>query len=93
MDEESLHTLRYRLGNRIRVLRVEKGYSLRSFALMIGVDHAYLSRSERGEKNVNIDFLLKVANGLDIQLNKLFEFESELSKAPDNLSDTQQPVE
>lgn len=39
---------------------------------MIGVDHAYLSRSERGEKSVNLDFLLRVARGLDIELYELF---------------------
>ena len=72
MDERQIYTVRRELGERIRSLRIQRGYSLRAFALMIGVDHAYLSRSERGEKSVNLDFLLRVAQGLDIELYELF---------------------
>ena len=41
---------RQAFGRRVRELRVERGYSLRKFALTIGADKSYLVDIEYGRK-------------------------------------------
>lgn len=49
------------IGKHLRELREEKGLLLRQVAAHIEVDTAYISKMERGEKNIKKDFVLKLA--------------------------------
>lgn len=62
------------LGMRIRALRTSQELSLRKFALMVGIDHAYLIDIELGRRNTTVDMLTKIAEGLGVELKDLFDF-------------------
>lgn len=52
------------LGATIRALRMELNISQEELALAVGVDRSYFGRVERGDNNVAILTLIKIANGL-----------------------------
>lgn len=49
--------------------------SQESFALEIDMDRTYLGGVERGERNVSIDNIERIANGLGIPPHILFQSE------------------
>ena len=61
------------LGNRIRTLRQENGFSKEKFALNIGMDRTYFASVEAGKRNVAIVNIKKIADGLGVTLSELFE--------------------
>ena len=68
MDEEALTS---RLGAAIRERRTALGYSQESFADEIGMHRAYYSTIERGERNLTIQTLRRVAVGLKTKASEL----------------------
>lgn len=49
------------IGQKLRELREEKGLLLRQVAAELEVDTAYISKMERGEKNIKREYILKLA--------------------------------
>lgn len=68
MDEA---TLRTRLGAAIRERRTELGFSQETFADSIKMHRAYYSTIERGERNLTMATLGRVAIGLKLSLSQL----------------------
>jgi len=62
----SMSTLRKRLGKAIRRLRAEQGYSQESFASQAKVHRTFMGAVERGEQNLSLDSLEKIARGLGV---------------------------
>ncbi len=60
-------------GARIRALRERAGYSQEAFALEIGLDRTYMGGIERGERNVAVLNICKIAKGLHVPVAQLFE--------------------
>lgn len=60
-------------GKIVRKLRMETGLSQEKFALKIGMDRTYFSSVELGKRNISLLNIIKIANGLDISIGKLFE--------------------
>lgn len=60
------------LGDRIKVLRLEKGLSQENFALLINMDRTYYASVECGKRNISINNIKKIANGFNITLEELF---------------------
>jgi transcriptional regulator with XRE-family HTH domain len=60
-------------GNRIRELRVQANLSQEKFALQINMDRTYLASVEGGKRNISIENIYKIANGLGITLEELFK--------------------
>jgi transcriptional regulator with XRE-family HTH domain len=60
-----------RLGERVRVLRRERGLTLDVLAGRSGVSRAMISKLERGEKNPTLVVAAKVAEGLGVSLSQL----------------------
>lgn len=58
---------------RIRELRQKTGLSQEKFALMIGMDRTYFSSVESGKRNISLLNIKKIADGLEITVDKLFE--------------------
>lgn len=50
IDRGSRWTARNRFGRLLRIIRTEAGYSLRGFALNVGLSPGYLSRVETGHE-------------------------------------------
>lgn len=60
------------LGERIQELRKQKGLSQEKFALHINMDRTYFASVEAGRRNVAIQNIQKIAEGLGVSLSELF---------------------
>ncbi|WP_308722323.1 helix-turn-helix domain-containing protein [Paenibacillus polysaccharolyticus] len=65
------------VGARIRALRKERGYSQESLGEKGGFHFSYIGQIERGEKNVSLVNLAKIAESLDVNLIQLFAYVDE----------------
>ena len=61
------------LGKRIRTLRQSAGYTQEEFAYKAGLDRSYYGAVERGERNLSVLNLLKIAEALGVDVGVLFE--------------------
>ncbi|SFQ99233.1 MULTISPECIES: helix-turn-helix domain-containing protein [unclassified Paenibacillus] len=68
------------VGARIRVLRKERGLSQEALGEKGGFHFTYIGQIERGEKNVSLINVAKIAKALDVNLIQLFSYVSEDSK-------------
>jgi transcriptional regulator with XRE-family HTH domain len=70
---EGLSSLLLRaLGQRIRELRTEQGFSQEGFADKCGVHRTFMGTIERGESNLSFQNIAKVATTLGVPLSTLF---------------------
>jgi transcriptional regulator with XRE-family HTH domain len=60
-------------GERLRSLRIESGLSQEELADRSHVHRTYVSSVERGQRNVSIDIIVRLAEALDIPASELFE--------------------
>jgi transcriptional regulator with XRE-family HTH domain len=65
-----------RVGERVRVLRRQRGWTLEALAERSGVSRAMISKLERGEKNPTLVVAAKVAEGLGVSLSQLVGIEA-----------------
>ena len=72
MEEGLPNLLLKALGQRIRVLRTEQGYSQEAFADKCGVHRTFMGTIERGESNLSFQNIHKVAKTLGVTLSNLF---------------------
>jgi transcriptional regulator with XRE-family HTH domain len=61
------------LGRAIRAARRERGFAQEAFAARAGVDRSYYGAIERGEFNVSLDTIAKIAAGLMLSMSELFK--------------------
>jgi transcriptional regulator with XRE-family HTH domain len=61
-----------RLGKRIAELRRKKGFSQEGFAHECGFHRSYMGAVERGEKNITLVMVERVAKALKMSLAELF---------------------
>jgi len=66
-------TIIQKFGERIRLLREATGLSQEKFALLIEMDRSYYASVERGERNIALENVGKIAKGLDVSISELFE--------------------
>lgn len=64
--------LKKNLGINIKRLRKEKGLTQQQLADKAGMDYPYLGMIERGEKNPTLEFIGKIAKGLNVETYQLF---------------------
>lgn len=60
-------------GESLRKLRSSAGYSQEALAERAEIDRSYLGAIERGENNVALINIVKIANALDIPPHQLLE--------------------
>ncbi len=58
-----------RFGKAIQEIRKNRQMSIEAFALELGIDAAYLSRIERGQKNISLSTAAKIADSLGIEIS------------------------
>ena len=61
------------LAANIRQRRKERGISQQDFALEIEMDRTYVGGIERGERNVSIDNIERIAKGLEVSPDLLLK--------------------
>jgi transcriptional regulator with XRE-family HTH domain len=59
------------LGRVIQIKRKQLGYSQESFAQVCRVHRTYMGAIERGERNVALKNLVKIAEALNMKLSEL----------------------
>ncbi|PIQ68929.1 MAG: transcriptional regulator [Candidatus Taylorbacteria bacterium CG11_big_fil_rev_8_21_14_0_20_46_11] len=63
-----------KFGNRVRNLRVQKGIaSQMKMSFKTGLDRTYIGGIERGERNVALKNIEKLAEALGVELDELFK--------------------
>jgi len=72
VQDEHPNLLLRALGQRIRELRTEHGYSQEAFADKCGVHRTFMGTVERGESNLSFQNIAKVATTLGVPLSTLF---------------------
>src|SRR5947209_20032773 len=70
MESVSL-TLQARFGQRVRKLRLARGWTQEEMAARFGLDRAYVSHVERGTKNICLPTMDILAKGFEISLARL----------------------
>jgi transcriptional regulator with XRE-family HTH domain len=58
-------------GRAVREVRAERGYSQEAFAAHAGLDRSYYGTIERGEFNVSLETLVKLATELEVPAARL----------------------
>lgn len=64
-------TLRTRLGRALRNLRKQAGYSQESFADRCHLHRTYMGSVERGETNISLDSIERIARALGLSAGSL----------------------
>lgn len=59
-------------GKQVRKLRKDRGFSQEGFANAAGLHRTYIGAIERGEQNVSLDNIEKIAEALKVKLAELF---------------------
>ncbi|HIY65422.1 MAG TPA: helix-turn-helix domain-containing protein [Candidatus Agrococcus pullicola] len=63
--------LRQEIGDVLRDVRLQRGFTLRQVAQRASVALGYLSEVERGQKEASSEILASVAEALDVPLSKI----------------------
>lgn len=72
MEAAEIQHYKKSFGLRVRSLRKGKGYSQEDFAHECGMHRTYLGGIERGERNVSLENICKIALALHIPVANLF---------------------
>jgi len=64
---------RLRFANNLRTARLRKGLSQEELADLCGLHRTYVGSIERGERNISIDNMERLAASLDIKLTELLD--------------------
>ena len=65
--------IKQRFGVRIKELRKLKGLSQEKLANLAEIDRTYLPTIEKGERNVSIEIVEKLAIALQVRIKDLFD--------------------
>jgi transcriptional regulator with XRE-family HTH domain len=60
-------------GKAVRALREERGYSQEELAERAGLHRNYVGGVERGERNVALENIVKLASALSVRTRDLFD--------------------
>ena len=60
------------VGNRLKLLRIQKGLGQNQVSKMMGISQAHLSNIEGGRSNITLSNLLKLHDVLEVSMADLF---------------------
>lgn len=72
MDQDEERLLKGEFGERLRALRKQKGLSQETLALACNLDRTYIGGVERGERNISLVNIHKIAGALGVPARELF---------------------
>lgn len=64
---------RLKFGKRLREVRQSKGFSQESLGDVAGLHRTYVGSIERGEQNISLDNIHKLAKALKVRVEELFK--------------------
>lgn len=65
--------IKKKFGKKVKLLRIEKGWSQEKLALTADLDRTYVPGIEAGRRNVSIVVIEKIANALNIEIQVLMK--------------------
>jgi len=65
--------IKKKFGEKVKLLRQEKGLSQEKFAHLADIDRTYISSIEKGERNVSIVVVERIAKALSVKIATLFD--------------------
>ena len=65
--------IKKKFGKKVKLLRLEKGWSQEKLALTADLDRTYIPGIEKGERNVSITVIEKIAKALKTNIKILFD--------------------
>lgn len=66
-----------KFGANIKAIRLQKGFTLLDLEAKGSIDNSTLSKIERGEKNITVTTLVKIAETLEVPPKDLFDYLSQ----------------
>ena len=72
-NKKSSQTIQKKFGLKLRQLRKDRGYSQEAFAFECGLHRTYIGCIERGEKNITLVNIEKIAKKLKVRVEEMFE--------------------
>ncbi len=73
MSPKSNDAIKLEFGQSVRDIRVKKGLSQEGLAEMCELDRSYIGGVERGERNISLINIRRIADGLGISPRELFD--------------------
>jgi transcriptional regulator with XRE-family HTH domain len=73
MESNQESKLKTKFGERVRKIRLERGLSQEGLALICDLDRTYVGGIERGERNISLVNIHRLARGLAIRPKELFD--------------------
>ena len=64
-----------KLGEKLKILRKEKGYTQEYLAEKVGIHPTYIGKIESGKNNISIKMLFRISRALKVKLSDIFEFD------------------
>lgn len=65
--------VRHTFGSQLKALRLAKTVSQEELALRCGLDRSYVGQVERGERNLTLENIYKIADGLGVPPSALLQ--------------------
>lgn len=65
--------IKKKLGNNIRKLRKQRGFSQEELSLNLDLDGSYIRKVENGKLNITIDKISAIAQFLNVEIIELFK--------------------
>ena len=67
------HALLVAVGNRIRTLRIQKGWTQTDMSVYLDINRGHISDIERGKREAGLITLQIIARGLDTSMSRLLK--------------------
>lgn len=67
--------IKKKFGEKVKFLRLERGWSQEKLALTAGIDRTYIPSIEKGERNVSITVIEKIAMAFQVKIEVLMNFQ------------------
>ena len=72
--------IKARLGARIRQRRKAQGLTQEKLGMMVGIDRSYIVSIERGGRNITLETMVRISEGLGTTLSELLDHIEEPSE-------------
>src|ERR671933_40195 len=82
MGERAVKHVRKFLGQRLRALRKQKGFSQERLGRRSGLSGKFIGEVERGEKSISVDSLYHIAAALETPLRDLIDVRADKTGGP-----------
>ena len=73
MNKKDEQKIKEQFGSKLKNLRQEKGITQEALALLCDLDRTYIGSVERGERNISLINIHKIAKALSISIKDFFD--------------------